>query len=130
LIVVIDSIVWISALGYGGTPAAAIRKALTSSRIALCAEIVSEVRRGLIEKAKWSPAEVDARFPGLAGQAVMVPISGRVHGSRDPNDDMILECAVNATADLIVTGDGYLLDLVSFRNIRILTPRQYLDLPR
>ncbi len=40
---------------------------------------------------------------------------------------MIVECAVNADADLIVTGDKDLLVLESYGEIRIVTGRQYLD---
>jgi predicted nucleic acid-binding protein len=39
---------------------------------------------------------------------------------------MILECAVNSKADLIVTGDRDLLVLQAYQRIRIITGRQYL----
>ena len=40
----------------------------------------------------------------------------------DPDDNIILECAVEAQADYIVTYDKHLLRLIVFRNIKILTP--------
>src|SRR3989344_817354 len=40
----------------------------------------------------------------------------------DPDDNIILECAVEAQADYIVTYDKNLLRLIVFRNIKILTP--------
>lgn len=48
--------------------------------------------------------------------------------TKDPSDNMILECAVEGKADYIVTGDRALLELKHFRGIRMLTPRQFLEL--
>lgn len=44
----------------------------------------------------------------------------------DPSDDMFLECAVAAQADVIVSGDGHLLELGSFRGIPIVGPAEFL----
>lgn len=44
---------------------------------------------------------------------------------RDPKDDMILECAINSRADLIITGDKDLLVLRAYQGIRIVSPREY-----
>ncbi|MGH9381528.1 MAG: putative toxin-antitoxin system toxin component, PIN family [Thermoanaerobaculia bacterium] len=56
-----------------------------------------------------------------------VPIVYRIQACRDPEDDKFLELAVNGAADALVTGDGDLLALNPFRDIPILTPRDYLD---
>ncbi|MGH6917272.1 MAG: putative toxin-antitoxin system toxin component, PIN family, partial [Geminicoccaceae bacterium] len=47
---------------------------------------------------------------------------------RDPNDDMVVACALKASADYIVTRDKDLLSLGAHEGIRIVTPRQFLDL--
>jgi predicted nucleic acid-binding protein len=44
----------------------------------------------------------------------------------DEADTRILECAVAAAADTIVTGDRHLLKLQRFRAIRITTPSEFL----
>lgn len=49
---------------------------------------------------------------------------------REPEDDHILACAVEAKADSIVTGDKDLLVLNPFRDISILTPAKFLKLLR
>ncbi len=47
---------------------------------------------------------------------------------RDPNDDMVLATALAAQADLILTGDEDLLVLAEHEGIRILSPRQFVEL--
>lgn len=46
----------------------------------------------------------------------------------DPDDDMFLACAIAGHAKIIVSGDKALLRVSSYKNIAILTPRQFLTL--
>lgn len=48
----------------------------------------------------------------------------------DPPDNRILECAVSAGADYIVTGDKDVLRLGRYDSIRILTVADFLDVMR
>jgi len=48
-----------------------------------------------------------------------------VHG--DEPDNRIIECAIAAGTDTIVTDDQHLLKLRSFRNTLIMTPREFLS---
>jgi predicted nucleic acid-binding protein len=45
---------------------------------------------------------------------------------RDPDDDMVLECAMEGGAHYIVTGDKDLLDLKVFRSIQIVRASEFL----
>jgi uncharacterized protein len=47
---------------------------------------------------------------------------------RDPNDDMVIACALAGEADDVVTRDKDLLSLGAYGGIRMVTPRQFLDL--
>ena len=44
----------------------------------------------------------------------------------DPDDNVVLECAVAGGADYVVTGDVHLLKLRQFRGIEILSPASFL----
>lgn len=46
--------------------------------------------------------------------------------SADPDDNAILEAGLAAAADCIVSGDRHLLELSSFRSLRIVSPAQFL----
>jgi putative PIN family toxin of toxin-antitoxin system len=45
----------------------------------------------------------------------------------DPDDDKFLEAAVAGDVDYLVSGDGHLLDLDSFRGIDIVEPRTFYE---
>ncbi len=55
-----------------------------------------------------------------------VPIIQTVLEYRNPDDDKILEVALNGRADLIITGDEDLLAMNPWREIAIVKPAQYL----
>lgn len=46
---------------------------------------------------------------------------------RDPKDVAILACAVAGDAEVVVTGDLDLLSLGTFRGVRIVSPRQFVE---
>jgi putative PIN family toxin of toxin-antitoxin system len=64
----------------------------------------------------------------LAESALLVFPSDRAIGATiDPADEMVLECAMAADADYIVTGDKkHLLSLREFKNIPIISPADFL----
>ena len=63
----------------------------------------------------------------LARDAIWVDVTVTIAACRDPKDDKFLELAVDGRASHIVTGDLDLLALNPFREIRILTPHDFLD---
>lgn len=127
MIIVIDSGVWISGLQFGGTPWDAIQKSLAIARIAVCDLIKEEVSEALIHKMAWDKKRLVQTFALYFDPAIWVPISGKVRGvCRDPDDDAIIECAVNSNAELIISGDKDLLVLKQYKSIR---PREYLAPP-
>jgi uncharacterized protein len=49
---------------------------------------------------------------------------------RDPNDDMIVACAVAAKADFLVSRDKDLLSLENYEGIKFVTPEMFLKIVR
>jgi predicted nucleic acid-binding protein len=61
----------------------------------------------------------------LLSDSIEVPaVSFKI--SRDPDDDLLLACAVQGYADYVVTGDRDLLDLKVVRDIPLITPEAFL----
>ena len=55
------------------------------------------------------------------------PLTGIV---RDPNDDMVVACALAASADYIVTRDKDLLSLEKYEGITMIAPEDFLHVLR
>ena len=129
MIVVIDTNVWISALlsaASQGTPVRAIERAVRLGTIATCAQMEVEMFRVLTEKFGVSAEKAIVAFDALVPFPQRVEVTGSLRVCRDPNDDMVLECAVAAGAQIILTGDKDLLALDPFQGVRILTPAEFL----
>jgi putative PIN family toxin of toxin-antitoxin system len=47
--------------------------------------------------------------------------------NEDADDNKVLECALAAGAEIIVSGDKHLLELGKFRKARILAPKEFFD---
>lgn len=72
-------------------------------------------------------AEIDSIIRFLLSHGILVVPSERISVCRDPEDNKVLECAVEGRADFIVSGDKDLLVLHPFRGITITKPREFLS---
>jgi putative PIN family toxin of toxin-antitoxin system len=127
VIVVFDTNIWISALFFGGKPEQALLKAYEEGEIAICQEIADEIEEVATRKFAQQAEQIRDKFERLIVNASWVAVRGELKVSRDPDDDIVLECARNAHAHIIVSGDDDLLDLRQFNGIRIVTADQYLS---
>jgi putative PIN family toxin of toxin-antitoxin system len=119
--IVVDTNVVISAVVFGGLP----RQVLELAASGLCSlyfspSIEAEVESILEEKFGWSTKHIQDATKRLwsFGTGIYPRVSLGVI-TDDPDDDRILECAVAAQADAIVSGDRHLLRLGSFQSILI-----------
>lgn len=111
-----------------GTPQAAVESVFSEHTVAICDQIVAEIRATLVRKFSWKDEEVLAILTEYTSDGKHVGVTGAVHGvCRDPKDDMVFECAVKADAEIIISGDNDLLSAKTYRGIQILTARQYPD---
>ena len=66
----------------------------------------------------------------LEKEAIIVPGLSTVSGliRKDPTDEMFIAAALDAKADLLVSGDRHLLELGECEGIRISTVRYFMEL--
>ena len=61
-------------------------------------------------------------------KAIIVNPSERIQVIKDdPTDNMFLECAIEARANFLISGDKHLLALGQFRFVKIVTPADFLQ---
>ncbi len=113
----------------GSPPDAAIRRMLLTERIVASSALLLEWRE-VVTRPRILRRIPAGRGLGLVNilesRAEIVEPTVAVRDRRDAKDDKVLECALAAGADLIVSGDGDLLVLHPWRGIPILSPVAYL----
>jgi putative PIN family toxin of toxin-antitoxin system len=131
--VVADTNVYISAILFGGTCEAILALARAGVvDLFLCPAIQGELKFVLAHTFGWAEPQVREALAEVNALASLrrpsIKLSGIV--AHDP-DHRILECALAADADFLVTGDKkHLQPLKTFRAVRIVSPREFLDLLR
>jgi len=129
--VVLDTNVLVSAIISDGKPRALFGKGIDNQFDMLTSEpLLKELARVLRRpKFKTSPSEIRRVTRALLNSAEVVQVKSKIEVVKeDPEDDMIIETAIDGHADFIVTGDRHLLNLGSFRNINITTVEKALKL--
>ena len=128
--VVLDTNVLISAILFGGKPRQILEKAIRGE-IRLClSEPILEELKGVLQRSKfdYSPEMIQVILTELTGISDFVNPSKTIDVvSQDPEDNRIVECAVEAGANYIITGDFHLLKLSRYRNIEVLNAGAFLE---
>lgn len=97
----------------------------------ILAEVQSVLLRGRIRKRyKFKNNDVVDYVSELLHVATVLEPKSRVHVSRDPSDDMVLDCALDAKAKYIVTRDEDLLSIGALEMTEIVTPERLLNILR
>lgn len=127
--IVLDTNVLISAILFGGKPRRVLD--LVNSGLIDCSlsiAILDELK-DVLQRPKFgfSPDACFHIVEELHGGCDIISASISFDVIRsDPDDNRVLECAVEARAHFIVSGDSHLLDLGKFEKIRILSPGEFL----
>ena len=126
--VVLDTNVVVSGLLHQKGAPAAILDAATSKkfRCYISESLLDEYREVLTRDYLGLDQHRAARFIGdLRGVAIFVVPRKKVAVTRDPDDNRVVECALEAGADFIVTGN--IRDFpAQFHGARVVTPRDFL----
>ena len=134
--VVLDTNIFVSSLLVKAGPPAQVLDTWRERQYLLVVSpaIIAEIRATLNyprirRKYAITDEDVEQLVTLLERDALVVPGDADVAGAipDDPADEIVLACAVDAQADVIVSGDRHLLELGSHRSIPILTGRQFLE---
>jgi putative PIN family toxin of toxin-antitoxin system len=127
--IVLDTNVLISALFFGGNPQTVLEKAIMGQiSLVLSKEILNEFEDVLCGRKFAYPPEISRTIVReLEAISELVFATRKIAAVKaDPYDNRILECAVEAGVDYVVSGDTHLLELKRFEDIPILSPAQFL----
>ena len=127
--VTLDTSVYVGALNSGGFGSRMFTMAQTGViRIDISDAILDETIRVLRDKFGWDGYRLhDARLRMASFTNRVTPAQTLDVIKEDPPDNRILECAVEAGSDYIVTWDKDPLRLGSYGNIRIIRAADFLQ---
>lgn len=128
--VVFDANIYLSAIIFGGNPRQCLELAKNREvELFTSHAILLEIARNLQNKFGWVEQEVEEVIKGIGEFASLISPQAIIKIIRaHPQDNKILEAAWGAKADYIISGDKkHLLSLKKFRNIKIISAKQFLD---
>ena len=128
--VVFDTNIFISAFVVPGSQGERAFLLARQRRFDLCTSvpILTETAGRLRNKFGQDDEDIKQALRQIARAAAVVKPTSKLNVLQDVPDNRILECAVDAHADLVVTGDRHLLKLKRFENIPIIRLADFLRL--
>lgn len=128
--VVLDTNVIVSALIADGPPRQVVERCRSMDAVLVVSDaILSELAEVMRRKFGWSAGQVAVLLQELRSFALVVAPARPVDRiDDDPADNRVLECALEAQADAIVSGDTrHLQPLMFFDGIPILSPAAFVE---
>ena len=124
--VFLDTNVLVSAVATRGICADVLREVLVSHRLVVSSDLLREIEKVLHEKVKV-PQSLISDFIALIEEDALLSEASPLSDIkiRDRRDVPILSAALNAGADLFVTGDKELLELRKVGDTEIVSPRSF-----
>lgn len=131
--VVLDTNTLISGLLWDGNEARIIEKAENKEIRLFISPVLIEELGGVLKREKFCKRlegkeyTVDKAVSKIALIATLIEPTHKINLIKeDPEDNRVLECAVSAKVDVIVSGDSHLLDLKDYSGIDIITAREFI----
>lgn len=127
--VVVDTNVVISGTFFGGNPRRVV-EAVADHEVdaSASAAILEEYDKVVEEVIRKGYGRFDAGgFRQFVDSLGLVNPTSKIKVCRDPDDDKFIECAVDAKALYIVSGDKDLLDLGGFAGVEIVTAAEFCE---
>ena len=127
--VVLDTNVLISATQWQGSVAQKLLFKLIRDNIKIfCStDIISEYQRVLKRDFNYTDYEIAYILEKIFACITLITPIEKINVIRDdPDDNKIVECALAASADYIITYDKHLLNIKEFEGVKIITPNEAL----
>jgi uncharacterized protein len=131
--VVLDTNIFISALGWFGKPHEIFSKiTMNELDLVVSPEQIEELKEVMnYDKFAFTDNQKSRFLSSVTQVATLVEISGKLKViEEDPDDDIVLETAAVGNADFIISGDEHLLKLEEYEGIKIVTAAEFVKLLR
>jgi putative PIN family toxin of toxin-antitoxin system len=129
--IVVDSNIFVSSFFWGGNPRNIFERIINDfDELFITEEILIEIE-SVMNRSKFQANSSKIKdYIKIIKKYSKIIVSNNISKeiSRDEDDNKILQCGIDGNVDFIVTGDNDLLVLNKYKNIKIVKPREYLDI--
>ena len=129
--IVIDTNIFISSYFWGGKPRKIFERVLNGyDELFITEDIINEIIE-VMNRDKFTVKSNDIKdYIQIIKKYSKKIVSENIIESigRDADDDKILLCGIAGNVDYIITGDDDLLVLKEYKNIKIIKPKDYLEI--
>ena len=129
--IVIDSNIFVSSFFWGGHPREVFERVINGlDELFINDEIKKEIF-SVMSSSKFAVkiSEIEDYIKIIEKYSINIELKDTPKSiSRDKDDDKILQCALDGNAEFIITGDNDLLVLKEYKTIKIIKPKNYLEL--
>ena len=128
--VVIDVNIFVSSFLWEGNPKKVVDRVIEGiDELYITQEILEQISE-VLRRPKFNADKESVKYYMKLIEEIANELISDIkiqNGSRDIDDNTILECGITGNVDYIITGDDDLLVLKEFNGIKIVTPKEYLD---
>jgi len=127
--VVIDTNVFVSGLNFAGRPSEVLELLIKGKiEVFISPFILTELERILRERFEWKAEKTHRVLNRIRAKTILVLPKIRVSAIKEKDDDnRILECAVEAKVEYLISGDRkHLLPLGEYQGVKILSPAEFM----
>lgn len=127
--IVLDTNILISGTYWFGNPKTIIELAITNKiQVFTSIELINEYKNILVREFLETEKSAENKTRLILDFSNLIKPITKVSICIDPDDNKVLEIALEVRADIIVSGDKHLLSLKKFEEIQILTAKKFIEL--
>ena len=128
---VLDANIFISSFFWGGNPKIIVERIISGiDELFITKEILDEIE-DVVKRPKFHADNDRINYLINSIEEIGNKITPQIqvkNGSRDKTDNKYIGCGITADVDYIISGDIHLLELKKYKNIKIVTAKDYLEI--
>lgn len=136
--VVFDTNIWLSGIFWKGEASRVVESCINKKvEIIITNEILSEIIDVLNKELKFQKfienrkQSVEDLIRTILSFSTLIKTTSKIDLIKDhPQDNIILEAALDGNSNYIISYDNHILNMFEFREIKIITPKEFLELIR
>ena len=133
--IVLDTNIWLSGIFWKGESNKLIESCIAKKiEIIITKEILSEITKVLDTETKFQKfiderkQKIEDLMRTILSVSTLIETESRVDLIKaHPQDNIILEAALDGSADYIISYDKHILNMIEFREIKILQPKEFIE---